>query len=698
MTIRFLRLWSAWAALALAGATAAGEAPPALFPFVIPWDDAAPGVANVSPWNDRPAGARGPVFAADGHLWQRDEASPQGRRRMRFMGVNLAFAANFPSHEEAEKIAAHLAKLGVNCVRFHHMDRDAAPKGLWQADLKTFDAAQIDRLDFFISRLKAHGIYANLNLHVSRIYPDFPTWTGMPLFHKGVDLFTPGMIALQKEFARALLHHRNPYLGTTYAQEPAVAFVEINNENGLVSRWWEKSLDEMPALYATELARQWAAWRRGQGLGADGDAIILRRDYGAQSAGRQREWVRFLWETERRYWREMKRYLQEDLEVRALIIGTQLYSYSTLPLQAEMDVVDIHAYWEHPEYPDKTNRSLWTVGNESMVNHAEARTISDLALQRVAGKPLVVTEYNHSAPNTFGAEAFPLVAAYSALQDWDAFFAYSYAHGNQPWDEAKINGNFDIYAHSAKLVTLPIAAALFRRGDVATPAASHETVATEEQFIELTSRYGVNIGGQHFGASRLDALRRPQVLRLGETAPVLTTPPRNNYAGPIRSDSGELTWDARAPRGVFTTDTPRTKAVIGFTDHQSIALGNVTIAPGRTRQGWSTIALTQMDAGPVGAPGRALLVACGDLENTGQVWKSPARDSISAWGRAPVLVEGIPAEIAVATDTVVTVWALDAQGQRRTPVPVRQESGRAVFSIGPDHRTLWYEVVFEATR
>lgn len=697
MIVRLPPLLGAWGAVVLSTTALASESA-ALFPFVIPWDDAAPSVANVSAWNDAPAGARGQVFAADGHLWQPDVGAPQGRRRMRFIGVNFSFAANFPAHDDAEKIAAHLAKLGINCVRFHHMDRDAAPKGLWQADLKTIDPVQLDRLDFFISRLKAHGIYANINLHVSRVYPDFPTWTGMPPFHKGVDLFTPGMIALQKDFARTLLHHVNPYTRTTYAQEPAVAFVEINNENGLVSRWWEKGLDEMPEFYAAELARQWAAWRRVRNLPTDGDAGIRRRDYATQSEERRRDWVRFLWETERDYWREMQRYLKEDLGVRALVVGTQLYSYSTLPIQAEMDVVDIHAYWQHPEYPDKANRAIWTVGNESMVNHAEARTISDLALQRVAGKPLIVTEYNHSSPNTYGAEAFPIVAAYAALQDWDAFFVYSYAHGNQPWHEAKISGNFDIYAHSAKLATLPIAAALFRRGDVATPGATHETTATAEQFLELTSRYGVNIGGQHFGASRFDALRRPQSLRLGAPAPVLTTPPRHSYAGPIVSDTGELRWDARTPHGVFTIDTPRSKAALGFTDGRRLELGAVTITPGPTRQGWSAIAITQMEGSAIGATGRALLVAGGDLENTGQVWKSPTRDSVSSWGSAPVTIEGIPAEIALATEADVTVWALNETGQRRAEVPVRREASRATFAIGPEHRTLWYEVVFGAKR
>jgi len=685
-------------AVAVHTVTAADPATSALFPFVLPWDDAAPGVTDVSGWSRTPAGAEGFVFAADGHLFVQDPVSPGGRRRMRFLGVNTSFAANFPTHDEAEKTAARLAKFGVNCVRFHHMDRDPAPRGLWQPDLKTLDPGQLDRLDYFISRLKARGIYANINLHVSRVYPDMPVWAGMPPFHKGVDLFMPRMIAMQKEFARDLLQHVNRYTGLAYADDPAVAIVEINNENGLVSRWWEKGLDEMPSLYAEELGRQWSAWRRARKLAPDGDGIILRRDYGAQSETRRRKWVQFLWDTEQAYWREMQRYLNEDLKIRSLIVGTQLYSYSTLPIQAEMDVVDIHAYWQHPVFPDKDNRSIWTVGNESMVNHPEARTLSDLALQRVAGKPLIVTEYNHSSPNTYGAEAFLMAAAYSALQDWDGLFVYSYAHGNQPWDAGKINGNFDIYAHPLKMATLPAAAALFLRGDVRTPEGTQEATATEEQFVTLTARHGVNIGGQHFGASRQDALRRPQSLRLGPPAAALTTPPRAPYAGPIASDTGELVWDANAPRGRFTVDTARSKVVVGFTDGQRISLGAVSIVPGKSLQGWSAIALTQMEGEAVGKPGRALLVACGNIENTGQRWKTDAHDSIDAWGDGPVVVEGIPATIEIETTDPVEVWSLDEKGQRRAALSVTRTGTGATFSIGPAHRTLWYEVVFGARR
>jgi hypothetical protein len=43
-----------------------------------------------------------------------------------------------------------------------------------------------------------------------------------------------------------------------------------------------------------------------------------------------------------------------------------------------------------------------------------------LALQRVASKPYVVTEYNHPVPHTFSSEAYLLSSVYTAMQDWAA--------------------------------------------------------------------------------------------------------------------------------------------------------------------------------------------------------------------------------------------------------------------------------------
>jgi len=39
----------------------------------------------------------------------------------------------------------------------------------------------------------------------------------------------------------------------------------------------------------------------------------------------------------------------------------------------------------------------------------------------------------------------------------------------------------------------------------------------------------------------------------------------------------------------------------------------------------------------------------------------------------------------------VRFYPLDAAGNRREPVPVSSEDGRAKLELGPNHKTLWYE-------
>ena len=99
------------------GVGLAGEGPaqtPGEFPFVISYD-APDNVTNASSWLPKPAGGSGFVRVKEGRLTT--DAGP-----IRFWATNLCFDACFPSHEEAQRVAARLARLGINCVRMHHMD------------------------------------------------------------------------------------------------------------------------------------------------------------------------------------------------------------------------------------------------------------------------------------------------------------------------------------------------------------------------------------------------------------------------------------------------------------------------------------------------------------------------------------------------------------------------------------------------
>ena len=253
--------------LCLTVAVDAAEPAP-LFPFVLPWDDASPGITDLSGWLPKPAGKFGPVrVGPDGHLYTGDQ-------RLRLHGVDLAFSAAFPTHDQADKVAARLAKFGNNIVRFHIMDMQRFPNGLLARDAKdtrTFEPEALDRLDYFAAQLIEHGVYIYL---CTLNYRPFNAADGLPpeIEHLGspyqgrhvVGFVDPAQIELQKEYDRNLLLHRNAYTGKTYAADPAVAMVEINNENGLLHAWLGGTVDKLPEVFRSKLRGQWDEWLKGR--------------------------------------------------------------------------------------------------------------------------------------------------------------------------------------------------------------------------------------------------------------------------------------------------------------------------------------------------------------------------------------------------------------------------------------------------
>ena len=87
-----------------------------MFPFVISYDSP-DNVVNFSHLLEKPAGASGRIRVENGHF-------VNNKGRVRFNATNLTGPANFPTHEEAEKLAKRLARFGFNCVRLHYMDWD----------------------------------------------------------------------------------------------------------------------------------------------------------------------------------------------------------------------------------------------------------------------------------------------------------------------------------------------------------------------------------------------------------------------------------------------------------------------------------------------------------------------------------------------------------------------------------------------
>lgn len=333
----------------------------------------------------------------------------------------------------------------------------------------------------------------------------------------------------------------------------------------------------------------------------------------------------------------MSRYLKNDLKARGLVVGTQV-NFSPSLVQAELDVVDSHSYWQHPRFPGKPwDPNNWLIKNTPMSAEPDGGVLSWLTAARVPGKPYICTEYNHPAPNVYNSEAFLMLAATAAREDWDGVFAFTYSYSNDDWNARKITSYFNIDQHPTQMATFPAASAFFRSSLVPvapTPLSRPDTATMQEKL---------------------------------------------RTAG-IRSLYTPAKWEHT--NGVFTVTAPRAKAVVGFTRGRAFDLGNgVRITPGTTRQDWSAISVTEM------TPGHWLITATGYAENTGMGWKNAEKTTVGRdWGSAPSLVEGIPA--AITLPRAKKAWALDERGQRKAELPVRN----SLIEISPQQRTLWYEV------
>ncbi len=221
---------------------------------------------DTSALNPVPAGASGPISVKDGAYVTADG------RPIRFFGVNVTSDDAFPTAADAELLARRLAKAGVNIARLHHLDNPwgvGTGGSIWPKNgrHRELDPAQLDRLHRLIAVLARHGIYTNLNLKVSKTLvaaDGFPASVEqLPDFQKRVDFFDRRMIELQKDYARRFLTTKNPYTGFAPVDDPAVAIVEINNENsvlGYFTRDIGHGADRFPEPFRNDLAARWNDW------------------------------------------------------------------------------------------------------------------------------------------------------------------------------------------------------------------------------------------------------------------------------------------------------------------------------------------------------------------------------------------------------------------------------------------------------
>jgi hypothetical protein len=366
--------------------------------------------------------------------------------------------------------------------------------------------------------------------------------------------------------------------------------------------------------------------------------------------------------------------------------------------EARLDWVDMHNYWQHPSFPNRSwDSNDYRTGNTSMVRDPGLGTFQMLAMYRAKGKPFTVSEYNHPAPNEYTAEEIPMIFAYAAWQDWDGVFPFAY--GGAKADEGKIGNFFDLANHPSRMAFMPAAAVMFLSGSVGPAPETQTLVISESKVPDLAARgtdwwlWGAALEPTGEKVSATDFLyRRSSVEFYGRAVPARLETSRSGA-----SNGTSLEWvKDKSKEALFTVDSPQVKVIVGFLGGRSVDLGGMKVAMDPTERNFLSLALAAMDGKPIPESGRLLLATVDKAENPGWEWNAERNFVRDAWGKGPTVAWGVPASVSVPTKAKrAKVYALDGTGARAGEVPAKLSGGRLEFRIGPEYKTLWYEVAAE---
>jgi len=156
----------------------------------------------------------------------------------------------------------------------------------------------------------------------------------------------------------------------------------------------------------------------------------------------------------------------------------------------------------------------------------------------------------------------------------------------------------------------------------------------------------------------------------------------------MTSTTGQLKWSEKG-EGFFTINTAGTKGFVGFSDQQTMQLGELTL---KTDNEFAVILITSLDKEKGIANARRILVTTiARAQNTGMKF-SDDRKELLARGDAPVLLEPVNLSLKIDRKAQAKITVLDHSG-KKTDRELSPENGWIKLD-GAKTKTIYYLIEF----
>jgi hypothetical protein len=653
--------------------------------------------------------------------------------------VNICSRRPFSEKEVVDKWVRQLAKYGVNGVRFHKFTSHA-----YAGTSSTIPDEELYRkFDYFNDELRKRGIYYGWShIYGHRVKPDdrkkllnyeeiagleYP-WSHLNGTTSSLINFAPDLQDLSIELTVNMLERVNVHTGMRYADDPALGFIELQNEDNIFWGAIGRSLEQAPT-YRKLLCRQFSDWLiekydtdeklleswgrdqlpEGQSL-KEGNVDptpnhhLFSREYQMAMEDQrpmQRHMLdkmRFLYEKQIEFYDRFKEAIRAT-GYKGLIVGscwqagTGPSHYYNLHADYRAGFIDRHNYWGggtgHRLQPGR-------VRTRAMVSHPGSGLLST-GMQQVLDRPFSLSEWMSLIPNEWVAEGVPIIALYGmGLQGWDASFHFA---SDFPEFTPAIHtpGVYNVTSPT-QLTLYPAISRMIYRNDI------EEGEVISSRYIHVPSLSEGRVPfyervEQGYDDKFITGDVPSEALAVGKIVLEFTDQFRQTIVPDlsaywdkeekrITSSTGQLYWDY-ADRGFITSNTPAFQGVIGFASGKVHELADIIV---ELETPFAVVLVTALEKDRTIADSEHILVTTvARARNTGMKYNEEGTEVLDV-GEAPILLEPVHMKLTLKRKGNPAVHLLDHVG-RRTGKTIPAPDGVVVLN-GADTKTIYYEIEY----